>query len=91
MPIVVTVQVSLEDALALHRQTTPGDAKDLLALVKRLGVDLEPIHPGARDPLLMPFFKIEVPDQAAAERVIVALSESKSVEGAYVKPPEALP
>ena len=91
MPIVVTVQVSPDEALALHEQTPSDETKDLLSLVNRLGVNLKPVHPSARDPLLIPFFTVEVPDQATAERIIAALRESKAVEGAYIKPPEAAP
>lgn len=91
MPIVVIVQVSPDEALALHEQTPSDKTKDLLALVNRLGVNLKPVHPDTHDPLLMPFFKVEVPDQSTAEPIIAALCESKAVEGAYTKPPEAPP
>ena len=91
MPIVVTVQVSPDVALALHQQTPSDESEELLELLKNLGVTLEPMHPGARDPLLTPFFMVVVPDQATAERVIASLGESEAVEGVYIKPPEALP
>ena len=91
MPIVVIVQVSPDEALALHEQTPPDEMKDLLALIKRQGMNLKPVHPGTHDPLLIPFFTVEVPDQSTAERIIAALCESKAVEGAYTKPAEAPP
>ena len=91
MPIVVTVQLSPDVALALHEQMPSDESEELLKMLKDLGVTLEPMHPGARDPLLTPFFTVEVPDQATAERVIASLVESEAVEGAYIKPPEALP
>jgi hypothetical protein len=91
MPIVVTVQVSPDVALALHQQTPSDKSEELLELLKDLDVTLKPMHPGARDPLLTPFFTVEVPDQATAERVIAGLGESEAVEGVYIKPAEALP
>jgi hypothetical protein len=52
---------------------------------------LEPIHPGTEDPELTRYFTVEAPDQATAERVMARLRQSKAVEAAYVKPPDAMP
>lgn len=91
MPIIVTVQVSPTVALALHEQKPSRESEGLLEMLDDLGVTMTPLHPGARDPLLTPFFIIEAADQATAETIIERLSRSEVVEGAYIKPPEALP
>lgn len=57
----------------------------------RLGINLRPMHPGVNDPVLSRYFYIETPDQTAAERVIAQLQQCKSVEAAYLKPPEGPP
>jgi hypothetical protein len=49
------------------------------------------LHPGREDPLLAPYFTVEVPDAATAERVIAGLQNCEAVEAAYLKPPEAMP
>ena len=92
MPIEVSVQLSLDVARVLHKQAPSTEAsEDLARLMEDLGQTLEPIHPGADDVWLIPFFRVWVPDQSTADKVIAALSESEAVEGAYITPPAALP
>ncbi len=81
-----------EDALALHelRPATPA-SRQLLRTANELDVVLEPIHPGAEDPYLAPYFKVEVADLAAAEHLISRLQGNTAIEAAYVKPLEELP
>jgi hypothetical protein len=84
----ITVEVAPDVALVLHGQASPTiQSKELLQLADELGVMLEPMHPGAEDPLLIPFFVVAVQDPDRVETVRQRLSESDAVKGAYVKPP----
>ena len=88
----ITVQLQPDVARRLHeRQPSTTESEELNHITKRLGVVLEPIHPGTSDPDLTRYFTVEAPDQATAERVIAGLQQSKAVEAAYVKPPDAMP
>ena len=88
----ITVRVRPDVALTLHQRQSNTDASaQLLRTAEELGVTLEPLHPGARDPLLTPYFVVEVPDQGTAERVIAHLQRSAAVEAAYLKPPGESP
>lgn len=92
MKIQITVQVSVDVARTLHRRGPPTTkSQELFKIVEELGVLLEPMHPGAEDPLLAPYFTVEVPDSTTAERVITHLRQSKAIEAAYLKPPDELP
>ena len=88
----VTVQVSADVAQILHKQAPPTtESQELFRLLEDLNIILKPIHPGAKDPLLTPYFIIEVSDSAAAERVIALLRNLKSIGAAYLKPLDELP
>ncbi len=88
----VTTRVREDVASALHRrQSSTTASRELSQVMDELGVALEPIHPGAEDPYLAPYFTVEVPDTATAERVIARLQNCEAVEAAYVKPPDAMP
>ena len=90
--IQVTVQVSADVARILHQRGAPTtESKELLKIAEEFGVVLEPMHPGAEDPLLTPYFMVEVPDSTTAERVIAHLRRSTAVEAVYLKPPDELP
>lgn len=54
------------------------------------GVDLQPMHPGVDDPELRTYFSADVDDDSV-DRVLEELRDSEDIEGAYVKPPDALP
>jgi len=88
----VTVQVSADVARTLHERGSPTTgSQELLQTAEELRVVLEPMHPGAEDPHLAPYFTVEVPDSATAEQVIARLQHCKAIEAAYLKPPDELP
>ncbi len=88
----VTIRVREDNAVVLYGQRPSNPAaKELLHMVEELAVVLEPLHPGSNDPHLIPYFRINVPDRAAAERIISRLQRCRAVEAAYVKPPDELP
>ena len=92
MDIQITVQVSADVAASLHPGGQPAaKSQELLQTVEDLGVALVPVHPGASDPYLAPYFTIEVPDTETAERTIERLRQSTAVEAAYIKPRDAMP
>jgi len=72
------------------QQVNP-EVQNLLNLATEIGVELEPVHPNASDPLLTPFFIISVTHQELAERIILSLKQFMIVEAAYLKPDEQLP
>ena len=87
----ITVKVRPEYASALQGREQPsGEVDALLERADRLGVSLEPVHPGERDPSLAGYFTVEVPDERA-EGVLASLQASDAVEAAYVKPAEEPP
>lgn len=88
----VTIRVRPDAALALHRRQLPTNtSEELLQTAEQLGVVLEPMHPGAEEPHLAPYFTVEVPDQATGERMIARLKHCQAIEAAYLKPPDELP
>lgn len=88
----ITLQVRPEVARALqHRAQSSAESEDLLQTAANLGVRLEPIHPGIEDPILMSYFTAAVADPDSVERVLDRLRQSRAIEAAYVKPPDALP
>ena len=86
----ITVQV--DPSLANRLQTGGARADDvgLRALVERYAGELEPMHPGADDPVLRSFFVVDAPDSHAAE-LLRELQQHTAVRAAYVKPPDAPP
>jgi hypothetical protein len=92
MAMQVTIRIRPEVARTLHqRQPATPAAEELFQVVEELGVALAPVHPGAEDPQLAPYFTIEVPDHATAEQVIARLQQCQAVEAAYLKPRDELP
>lgn len=91
MPIVVVVQLSPDVARAIHEGDSSDAAETLQALLDDMNVAMNPMHPNTRDPLLIPYFTVDVSDRAKAEQVVAELNELPFVEGAYIKPPDALP
>lgn len=59
-------------------------------MVKKAGGKIEPMHPGIDDAELRTFFSAEVDDDRV-EELLDKLRDSEGIEGAYVKPPDALP
>ena len=96
----VEIQVQGDAALDLHKQLSErrkgasqsksGTSK-LKQEIEKMGLKLEPIHPGQTHPLLAPYFMIEVPDHQTAERLIQRLTQNKIVEAAYLRPEESAP
>jgi hypothetical protein len=88
----VTIQLRQDVAIALQqRQINTPAAQELFKTAQELGVELKPMHPGARDSYLAPYFTAEVPNSATAERVINRLRNCEAVEAAYVKPADEMP
>jgi hypothetical protein len=89
----ISVQVQPDLAPAVDGRESPtAEVDELRRGLEELGVSLQPVHPGVDDPLLVPFFTVEVPDdEELAARVLAVLEESSAVEAAYVKPPDELP
>lgn len=87
----ITIKLRQEIARSLQGNQEPSaEATEILRLARDRGLSLKPVHPGAADPLLSPYFHVEVPDEKA-EEIIEALNKSGLVEGAYAKPPDELP
>jgi hypothetical protein len=59
--------------------------------LEQLGVGLEPVHPGHRDPTLSTYYTVRVPEGRDAEELREALHRLDGVVAAYVEPPPALP
>ncbi len=88
----VTVILQPTVAQELHQQQPNLAASEqLIKRAQELNVLLEPVHPGETDPYLIPYFKVEVPDQATADQVIFHFQTLDAVEGAYLKPSAELP
>lgn len=64
---------------------------DLQSVEQELGVSLTPMYPGQTHPTLLPYYFIDVPDQATADKVVTRLSQSAVVEAAYSQPNAELP
>lgn len=68
-----------------------GDAPaagSVLSAARQLGATLAQQHPGVQDPTLSRYFLARLPDRAAAEQLVQALSAVPGVESAYLKPDE---
>jgi hypothetical protein len=91
MLITVKVSKKVTGSLQKRKPSTNQLLNELLTVEKDLGILLEPLHPGAEDPYLSPYFKVKVPDHATATKVINHLLNCKAVEAAYLKPSDKLP
>lgn len=87
----VTVHVRPDTALKLREQQTTPEADEVIQAAKDVGAVLKPMYPDVEDPRLANLFTVEVPDTSTAERVVNRLQNSRAVEAAYLKPPDALP
>jgi hypothetical protein len=86
----VVVLVTEQEAARLlrpHGQQAPG-ASSVLSVTRKLGATIAPQHPGVRDPTLSRYFLAQLPERAAAERLVDALLAVPEVESAYLKPDE---
>ena len=91
MLITVKVSKKVTDSLQKRKPSTSQLLNELLTVEKDLDISLEPLHPGAEDPYLSPYFKVKVSDHATATKVINRLLNCKAVEAAYLKPSDELP
>ena len=83
----VAVHVRPDVALALQgREAATPASEEILREASRLGVSMEPVHPGTRTPDLLTHFTVYVEDAEKARAVAEALQRSEAVEGAYVTP-----
>ena len=88
----VTVQVEGSVAEVLHGGAgSLARHRELMDATRRLGVTLEPMHPGTGDPSLRTFFTVDVDDSETARRVVETLGTNPAVLAAYVKPMDAPP
>jgi hypothetical protein len=69
---------------------TPA-SEELLQAIAELGVAIEPVHPGSKDPHLINYFRVEATNRTDAVRLISRLQQIKAVESAYLKPEDELP
>ena len=87
----VVIKVSEEAARSLRGQERLPAGERLRALANRLGLHLEPMHPGTFDRSMQQYFTLEAGDQAAAMRAVKVLQQEPFVEAAYVKPADEAP
>lgn len=87
----LTIQIRKDVARALHRGAHTPASKELLDVIGKLGLVLEPLHPGASDPSLIPHFVTDVPLPVDADQIVSRLQGCKAIEAAYFKPPDELP
>jgi hypothetical protein len=88
----IVVKLSQEAAEAIRGVRPPSRAGERLrAVVAKLGLRLEPMHPGTSDLSMQQYFTLEVEDQEAASRAITTLQQDPTVEAAYVKPADEFP
>lgn len=73
------------------RESTSSGIMDLRSAEEELGISLTPMYPSHSHPSLAPFYLIDVPDQATAERVVARLTQLAAVEAAYLQPDAELP
>ena len=77
-----------EVARLLRQHDEQAPESSVLAVARQLGATIAPQHPDVHDPTLSRYFLAQVPEGAAAERLVDALSAVPEVESAYVKPDE---
>ena len=71
--------------------TVPEAIAQLRAILAAFEVDATPLHPGSDDAQLQYYYTVEAPDAQHAAALLAQLRASPAVEGAYVKPADALP
>jgi hypothetical protein len=84
----VAIQLRPDAALALlgQAEATPS-SQQVVDEAAKLGIQLEPVHPGTTSPDLMTHFTAYVRDAETALKVAEALRQSDAVEAAYFVPP----
>jgi hypothetical protein len=76
---------------AYQKKLISPELAELSEVQKRLGIVLEPVHPGSDDSNLISFFIVKVPDLATGKLVLERLGHCKAVDAAYIKPTDDLP
>jgi hypothetical protein len=66
------------------------ETRSVVAAVQRAGAALQPMHPGTDDDELLSYFYADVDDERV-EELLKSMEKSDAIEGAYIKPPDALP
>ncbi|MEN6438471.1 MAG: hypothetical protein ABFD97_07805 [Syntrophobacter sp.] len=91
----VIVQLRLDIAVGLQKrlpaELLPGATRELLAVATEFGVNIEPVHPGSTDPLLVPYFRLDATSRETAQSLVERFLKVEGVIGAYIKPPDELP
>ena len=72
-------------------RSASSQADAIREAARELGVTVAPMHPGQTHELLAPFFYVEAPDRAVAERVASRLRHVRGVAAAWVRPSEQQP
>ena len=91
MPVRIIVKLSENIGPdLLHQQPSSLELVELHRIQRNLGITLELVHPGVRDPTLASYLTVEVPDEETAQRVVDRLKLCKAVDGAYIKPTDEL-
>jgi hypothetical protein len=73
----------MEAVMCLRPGVALAAVADVLA---RHRVRAEPMHPGATDPLLAPWYALHAPSSAALLAVVQALQQHPGVDAAYARP-----
>ena len=83
----VVIQLRLAEALELQSGRPPMTAlSEVLRIVADVGAHLQPVHAGASDPLLAPYFFVDLADSAAPEQLISRLMACDAVIASYPEP-----
>lgn len=87
----VSIKMTPQAAAELHGDVAGSELKErLAATAEDVGTSLEPMHPATEDYELRTYFYADVDDNRVDE-LIERLNQEQEIEGAYVKPPDALP
>lgn len=89
----ISIKVSGSLSPKLHNRGNfhSSELDKISDIEKELGVVLKPVHPETNDPMLSPYFTVEVPDKPKAEQVINRLKGSGLIDSAYIKPDDEMP
>ena len=88
------IQLRSDVAKAMQGTVDVGEAagelwkatRDLEQELDRLGVSLEPVHPGTQDAELARYFTLSETPEFDPERILAPLRGLEAVTAAYVKP-----
>src|SRR5262245_47560364 len=93
-PAVVEISVQLRPDVARALSNRGPKTRESAAVVDaaaRLGVALEPLHPGADDPLLSPHYVARATGAESPDALRRALAKVPGIEGAWIKPADEPP